>query len=113
MEGEDQGKYCTGWWARDRPTANLKKKLNIEKRGAIGGLDLPEGRELKEEGKEIKHKNISSLNLTAYHILSDVIAWLEQENALINSEKANVWSRIGIDGQAHIFRRSCWLPIKR
>src|SRR6218665_1810933 len=27
----------------------LKKKLNIEKHGAIGGLDLPEGRELKEE----------------------------------------------------------------
>jgi len=27
----------------------LKKKLNIEKRGTIGGLDLPEGRELKEK----------------------------------------------------------------
>jgi len=25
------------------------KKLNIEKHGAIGGLDLPGGRELKEE----------------------------------------------------------------
>ena len=32
-----------------RDTANLKKKLNIEKHGAIGGLDLPECRELKEE----------------------------------------------------------------
>src|SRR6218665_1723804 len=30
-------------------TANLKKKLNIEKHETIGGLDLPEGRELKEE----------------------------------------------------------------
>ena len=29
-------------------TANLKK-LNIEKREVIGGLDLPEGRKLKEE----------------------------------------------------------------
>ena len=28
--------------------ANLKKKLNIEKHGAIGGLDLPELRELKD-----------------------------------------------------------------
>ena len=28
-------------------TANLKKKLNIEKHETIGGLDLPEGRELK------------------------------------------------------------------
>src|SRR6218665_556606 len=28
---------------------NLKKKLNIEKHGIIGGLDLPDGRELKEE----------------------------------------------------------------
>jgi len=33
---------------RARDTANLKK-LNIEKGGAIGGLNLPEGRELKEE----------------------------------------------------------------
>ena len=31
------------------PTSNLKKKLNIEKHETIGGLDLPEGRELKEE----------------------------------------------------------------
>ena len=38
--------YWTGWWARN--TANLKKKLNIEKIETIGGLDLPEGRELKE-----------------------------------------------------------------
>ena len=46
-EGEDQEKnYWTGWWARN--TANLKKKLNIEKHETIGGLDLPEGRELKE-----------------------------------------------------------------
>jgi len=30
-------------------TANLRKKLNIEKHGAIVCLDLPEGRELKEE----------------------------------------------------------------
>jgi len=52
-EGEDQDKnYWTGWWARD--TANLKKKLNIEKHGAIGGLDVPEGRELKEERRNDK-----------------------------------------------------------
>ena len=30
-------------------TANLRKKLNIKKRGAIEGLDLPESRELEEE----------------------------------------------------------------
>jgi len=31
--------------------SKLKKKLNIEKCGPIGGLDLPEGREFKEELK--------------------------------------------------------------
>jgi len=36
-------------------TANLRKKLNIEKRGTIGGLDLPEGRELKEEETGVVH----------------------------------------------------------
>ena len=51
-EGEDQDKnYWTGWWARD--AANLKKKLNVETHGAIVGLALPEGRELKE--KEMHH----------------------------------------------------------
>ena len=30
-------------------TANLKKKLNIEKHETIGGLDRPKSRELKEE----------------------------------------------------------------
>ena len=30
-------------------TANLKKKLNIENHETIEGLDLPKGRELKEE----------------------------------------------------------------
>ena len=54
-EGEDQGKnYWTGWWARN--TANLKKKLNIEKHVMIGGLNLPEGRELKEEVIENSQK---------------------------------------------------------
>ena len=33
---------------------NLKKKLNIEKHGAIGGLDLPEGKELKEEDMDLE-----------------------------------------------------------
>ena len=49
----------TGWWARN--TANLKKKLNIENHETIGGLDLPEGRELKEEvienSKKLLHSN--------------------------------------------------------
>jgi len=35
-----------------RDTANFKNKINIEKQGAIGGLDLPEGRELKERERE-------------------------------------------------------------
>src|SRR6218665_1293552 len=40
-------------------TANLKKKLNIEKHETILRLDLPEGRELKEEVIE-NSKNIST-----------------------------------------------------
>jgi len=43
--GKPKQNYWTGWSARDTP--NLRKKLNIEKRGAIWGLDLPEGRELR------------------------------------------------------------------
>ena len=55
-EGGDQGKnYWTGWLVRD--TANLRKKLNIEKRWAIGSLDLPEGRELKEEDNGNRYIN--------------------------------------------------------
>src|SRR6218665_299665 len=34
---------------QSKNTANFKNKLNIEKHETIGGLDLPEGRELKEE----------------------------------------------------------------
>ena len=37
-------------------TANLKKKLNIEKHETIGGPDPPEGRELKEEVIENSQK---------------------------------------------------------
>jgi len=33
-----------------KDTANLRKKLSTEKRGAIGSLNLLEGREFKEEG---------------------------------------------------------------
>ena len=36
--------------------SKLKKKLNIEKHGIIEGLDLPEGRELKEEVIENSQK---------------------------------------------------------
>ena len=49
-----QKNFWTGWWARN--TANLKKKLNIEKHETIGGLDLPEGREHKEEVIENSNK---------------------------------------------------------
>jgi len=56
MEGKrgrgHQGKnYWTGWWSRN--TANLGKKLNTEKRGAIGGLDMPEDGELKNKSRPI------------------------------------------------------------
>src|SRR6218665_3811775 len=43
-------------------TENLKKKLNIEKHETIGGLDLPEGRELKEEVIENSKKQLRSNN---------------------------------------------------
>ena len=49
-EGEDQEKKLLDWMMREEYSKpNLKKKLNIEKHGIIGGLDLPDGRELKEE----------------------------------------------------------------
>src|SRR6218665_117018 len=49
MRKEKTKKIITGLDdERSRNTANLKKKLNIEKHETIGGLDLPEGRELKE-----------------------------------------------------------------
>ena|SRR6218665_1695125 len=54
IEGRMEGKRGRGIprqklldWMIARDTANLKKKLNIEKHGAIRGLDLSEGRELK------------------------------------------------------------------
>ena len=34
-------------WMMSEGYRNLRKKLNIQKHGAIGGLDIPEGRELK------------------------------------------------------------------
>ena len=36
-------------WMMSEEYNKLKKKLNIEKHETIGGLDLPEGRELIEE----------------------------------------------------------------
>ena len=60
IEGRMEGKRGRGRprqklldWTMSRDTANLKKKLNIEKHGAIGSLDLPEGRELKEREKRV------------------------------------------------------------
>ena len=37
-------------------TANLKKKLNIQKHETIGGLDLPEGKNLKKKSLKIPKK---------------------------------------------------------
>src|SRR6218665_1230620 len=50
---------------RARNTANLKKKLNIEKRETIGGLDQPEGRELKEEVIENSKNNYAATMVSA------------------------------------------------
>ena len=59
IEGRIEGKRGRGRlrhklldWMMRRDTGNLRKKLNIEKRVAIRGLDLPDGRELKEEEEE-------------------------------------------------------------
>ena len=49
MRQEKTKKKITGLDDERGNTANLKKKLNIKKHETIGGLDLPEGRELKEE----------------------------------------------------------------
>ena len=53
MRKEKTKKKVTGL---DDERANLKKKLNIEKHETIGGLDLPEGIELKEEVIENSQK---------------------------------------------------------
>src|SRR6218665_3162161 len=50
---------------RSRNTANLKKSLNIEKHETIGGLDLPEGRELKEEVIENSKNNYAATMVSA------------------------------------------------
>src|SRR6218665_2699218 len=50
---------------RARNTANLKKKLNIEKHETIGGLDLPEGRELKDEVIENSKNNYAATMVSA------------------------------------------------
>ena len=52
MKGKTKAKITGLDDERGIRTANLKKKLNIEKHGIIGGLNLPEGRELKEEVNE-------------------------------------------------------------
>src|SRR6218665_3346034 len=50
-------------WARN--TASLKKKLNIDKHETIGGLDLPEGRELEEEVIENSKNNYAATMVSA------------------------------------------------
>src|SRR6218665_4129287 len=50
---------------RARNTANLKKKLNIEKHKTIGGRDQPEGRELKEEVIENSKNNYAATMVSA------------------------------------------------
>src|SRR6218665_1728118 len=50
---------------RARYIANLKKKLNIEKHETIGGLDLPEGRELIEEVIENSPNNYAATMVSA------------------------------------------------
>ena len=65
--GRPRQNYWTGWWARD--TANLRKKLNVVKRGAIGSPDLPEVRELKEQDWQ-QWKNTETSNSNQLTILS-------------------------------------------
>src|SRR6218665_3422807 len=50
---------------RSRNIANSKKKLNIEKHETIGSLDLPEGRELKEEVIENSRNNCAATMVSA------------------------------------------------
>ena len=53
-------------------TAHLKKKLNIEKRGVIGGLEMPEGRELKEEEEDI----VANLEDRLLFLIGSLLLWL-------------------------------------
>src|SRR6218665_1189078 len=62
MRKEKTKKKLLDWMmSEEYYTANLKK-LNIEKHETIGGLDLPKGRELKEEVIENSKKQLRSKN---------------------------------------------------
>src|SRR6218665_4020809 len=65
MRKEKTKKQITGLDDERRNTANLKKKLNIEKHETIGGLDLPEGRELKEKSSKIPKHNYAATMVSA------------------------------------------------
>src|SRR6218665_1065241 len=57
MRKEKTKKKLLDWMmSEEYSKPNLKKKLNIEKHGIIGGLDLPDGRGLKEEVIENSQK---------------------------------------------------------
>src|SRR6218665_455358 len=43
----------------------LKKKINIEKHETIGGVDLPEGRELKKKSSKIPKNNYAATMVSA------------------------------------------------
>ena len=57
MRKEKTKKKILDWMmSEEYSKPNLKKKLNIEKHGIIGGLNLPGSRELKEEVIENSQK---------------------------------------------------------
>src|SRR6218665_501381 len=64
MRKEKTKKKILDWMmSEEYSKPNLKKKLNIEKHETIGGLDLPDGRELKEEVIENSKKQLRSNNV--------------------------------------------------
>src|SRR6218665_549986 len=60
MRKEKTKKEITGLDDERGIQQNLKKKLNIEKHETIGGLDLSDGRELKEEVIENSKNNCAA-----------------------------------------------------
>src|SRR6218665_512279 len=72
MEGRMEGKRGRGrsrqkllGWMMSEDTVNSRKKLKTGRSGAIGRLDMPEGRELKEE-EDFEDKCVITLPPKAY-----------------------------------------------
>src|SRR6218665_1547584 len=65
MRKEKTKKKLLDWMMSEEYYTTNLKKLNIEKHETIGGLDLPKGRELKEEVIENSKNNYAAKMVSA------------------------------------------------